>query len=424
MIHGLKLGVAVVGAAALTGSLLSGALASIPGPGVWHQLAHPAAKKYSVSGDLTVTHILKVKSNANIYGNTYLKGRAEVYKGLLVRKGGVRSDSLIVTGPLQAQSATIATNLQAGAVSGSSLALSGTATVGGTLTASGRITGNGVDAGAGGLTTNGSITGGALTVSAITDSGSLSATNLSTAGTLTAGSTTLGGLTVTGPINFNNQAITGLNISNLNLGSATFPTLNVGSALNVGTQSNATSPISLSENNHSVQLGVDSSGNLTVPGLTVNGNFSVAGQSNLTTSQLSAPSQANSTVPGTLTLSGSPINLNGNVTLRNGSDLTMSSSGSNVSHVVAAGDRDLAGTISVTAGVPAAFSSASVTFHHAFASAPIVVVTPTGDPAIGSGSGPKYYVSSSNTGFTLYYDPAPSTSLPTTVTFNYVVIGS
>jgi hypothetical protein len=75
-------------------------------------------------------------------------------------------------------------------------------------------------------------------------------------------------------------------------------------------------------------------------------------------------------------------------------------------HLVAAGG-DVAGTCTVTAS-----TTQLCTFPHAFPSAPIVNLTPTGNP------GGSYWVTATTTDFTI------TLANSGTVTFNYIVIGT
>lgn len=440
MIRGLRLAVSVVGAGALAGSVLTGAFAAVPRPFNTQERAH--AKKYSVNGDLTVTSVLKVNKNLSIYGNTYSHGREEVWKGLVVRAGGIKSDALTVTGPIQAQSAVIATNLQAGAITGTTLALTGAATVGGALSANGKIAGNGVDAGAGGLTTTGASTLGALSASSVADSGALSAGSITTSGTLNAGATTLSGLTVsgavnlananiTGNVNFSNANVTGLNLSSFLQNGATLPTLTVGSS------AATSSPLTVAANGKTASLNVSSTGALTTSGdLAVGGALSVAGAfapGSLTTSTVVAPNASGTSTLGSLTLQGNGISLAGNTTIANGADLAFSTASNSAGHVLATGDVDLAGTVQISAftgQTPSQGVTVTRSFTEPFATQPAVVVTPMSDPGPNLIGPPKIWVTlnqnSSNqyTGFTLHYAPSQTVGASYNVLYAYHVIGS
>ena len=96
--------VSVVGAAALVASVLTNALASQPSP----KLSRPG-RTQTVSGNLTVTGVIHANKNETVYGNLYTKGKAEIYKGLLIRAngltvnaGGVKTDTLDASGALYA----------------------------------------------------------------------------------------------------------------------------------------------------------------------------------------------------------------------------------------------------------------------------------------------------------------------------------
>src|SRR3954447_19058322 len=126
--------VSVVGAGALVASVLTDALASHP------NASGPRPSRAAINSNLNVNGILHVSKNETVYGNFYTKGKAEVYqgltirdKGLNVRAGGIKGDTLDVSGALHAQSGVIdqnlnvTANLQAANISGTSLTLAGAA---------------------------------------------------------------------------------------------------------------------------------------------------------------------------------------------------------------------------------------------------------------------------------------------------------
>lgn len=458
MKNGLKLIVPVLGAGALITSVFSGALASQP-PAP-REFVKNAVKSYTVNGKLTVTDVLRVNKNQSVYGRQYAHGGLQVWKGvsvtnggLTVTSGGVTADALNVKGALSAASATLAGNLQtgtlqSGAINGSTLALTGAATIGGAMNAAGKITGNGLDAGTGGLTTTGNVAGAGFSASSITDSGALSAGSVTTSGSLSAGSGAFSNLQVSGNVNFSNATVTGLNLSNLNLGGSTL------SSLTVGNTSSSSAPLNLGANGKSIALGVNSNGALTIDnlllnsGLTANGNaaiggnLSVLGTGGITSSALSAPIPSGSSAAGALALTGSTITLNGNVvqngntTLSQGKDLILSIGSGVATHVIAAGDADVAGTISVTP--PPSLSSeggttVTVNFTKPYTTVPNVVVTAASNPNQGSSLSvvPSVWVTPNlngstgqYTGFTLHYQVSSTTASPVSVTYNYHVIGS
>jgi hypothetical protein len=458
MRNGLKLIVPLVGVGALMTSSISGALAR-HSPG-FREFIGNSVKSYTVNGKLTVTNVLRVNKNESVYGRQYAHGGLQVWKGmtvtdggLTVTSGGVTADALNVKGALSAASATLAGNLQtgtlqSGAMNGSTLALTGAATVGGVLNVAGRVTGNGVDAGTGGLTTTGNVSGAGFSASSITDSGALSAGSLSTSGSLSAGSAAFNNLQVAGTVNFSNATVTGLNLSSLNLGGSTL------SSLTLGNTSSSSAPLNLGANGKTIALGVNSNGALTLDnlavnsGLTIGGNASVAGNlvvggsGGLTSSLVTAPTPSGASTPGTLALTGSTITLtgnvvhNGNTTFAQGKDLIFTTGSGAATHITAGGDADVAGSLSITppasvSGV--ATATATVNFVEPYTSVPNIVVTATSNPNQGTGLAnvPSVWVTpnlngSTNqyTGFTFHYQVSGTLATPATVTYNYHVIGS
>ncbi len=456
MKNGLRLIVPVLGAGALITSVFSGALAShSPAP---REFLRTAVKSYTVNGKLTVTDVLRVNKNQSVYGRQYAHGGLQIWKGmtvtnggLTVTSGGVTADALNVKGALSAASATLAGNLQtgtlqSGAINGSTLALTGAATIGGVLNAAGRVTGNGVDAGSGGLTTTGNIAGSGFSASSITDSGALSAGSLTTSGSLSAGSAAFSNLQVSGAVNFTNATVTGLNLSSLNLSGSTL------SSLTLGNTSSSSAPLNLGANGRTIALGVSSNGALALDNLAVNsslavggsasigGNLSIGGSGGLTTGVVTAPTPSGSSTPSTLALAGSTIALNGNTihngntTLAQGKDLILSTSIGAATHVTAAGDTDVAGVLSVTPAASVtspgpAVGTAQYNFTEPYTTAPNVVVSASSNP-LQSAQVPAVWVtlnvnsSSQYTGFILHYQVPSTTSNPATVTYNYHVIGS
>jgi hypothetical protein len=414
-----------IGAVALVASVLTNAAASKP------PSQHSAA---TIHGNSAVNGTLHVNGNLNVKKNSYFHGKAEIYKGLLV-KNGLKADALTLSGNFSAAGGTISSNLAVTqGLSANTLAVQGAATVGS------------LDAGSGPIKTTGSLTAGAATVSSLTSTGALSAS-----------AATLGGLTVTGPVDFSHATVTGLNQA----GSYT--------TLTVGAVTSTTPPLTVVENGQSSSIGVNNSTlmlggsaapNVSTAGnLTVGGNLTVTGTSNLSVSSLTAPNAANSTTPGQFTITGNPIvltgavqttssltvggatTLNGNTTLSSGNDLVLpftaqnGSTAANTAHIVATGNRDVAGTVTVT--IPASTAAgtdvtATVNFTRNYAGAPIVVATPASDPGLGQAAGagaPRYWVTPNGsgpyTGFTLHFvTTAPVSANAQTVTFNYHVIGS
>ena len=285
MKKGSKLIVPIVGAGALMTSVFSGALAS-HSPG-FHEFIRNAVKSYTVNGKLTVSDVLRVNKNQSVYGRQYAHGGLQVWKGvtvtnggMTVNSGGVTADALSVKGALSAASATLAGNLQtgtlqSGAINGSTLALTGAATVGGVLTSAGRITGNGMDAGSGGLTTTGNVAGAGFSASSITDSGALSAGSLTTSGSLSAGSAAFNNLQVGGSVNFTNATVTGLNLSSLNLGGSNL------SSLTLGNTSSSSAPLTLAANGKTIALLVNGNGALALDNLAVNSTLAIGGNASV-----------------------------------------------------------------------------------------------------------------------------------------------
>lgn len=451
MSKGLKLTVPMVGAGALMTSVFSGALASHPPAS--HTFFRNAAKSYTVNGRLIVTDVLRVNKNQTVLGRQYAHGGLQVWKGLTVTSGGVTADSLNVKGALSAASATLSGNLQtgtlqAGTMSGNTLALSGAATVGGALNAAGKITGNGLDGGTGGLTTTGNIAGAGVSASSIVDSGALSAGSVTTGGPLSAGSAAFGSLQVAGNVNFSGATVTGLNLSNLNLGGSTL------SSLSVGSTSNSTAPFSLSSNGKTIALGVNGNGALTTDSLAVNsgllvggnsaiaGNLVLSGSGGLTTSLVTAANASGTSTPGPLALTGSTITLsgnvlnNGNTTLGQGKDLIFSTGSGAATHITAGGDGDVTGSLTVTPPgnvTTLGSATATVTFTKPYTSVPNVVVTAVSNPNQGPNLTivpsewvtPTFNASTNQyTGFTFHYQVTSTTSNPSAVTYDYHVIGS
>jgi len=395
--------VSLVGAAALIGTMLTTALASQAPP--LHPYAQSGAKRFSVNGSLTVSNVLKVNNNLNVTGNSYLHGKAEVYKSLLVRSGGftvqsggIKTDSLNDTGPLQAASATFAGNLQAGTISGTGLNLTGAVTVNGKVSATG-----GVDAGSGGLSTSGALTAGALTV--------------------------------TGPVDFTKATVTGINVQP-NLNNATATNLTVSSALTAGSVTagatgSSNNPLTLAANGQTAALGVNSAGAVTVNNLAVTGTLTLAQTGGLTVPSVQAPTPAGSSQQA-LAVEGNGITLNGTTTLNNGSDLafTTPNSGS-ASHMLANGDRDVAGTVTINVPIsanPGGDNQATVTFLKAFTQQPAITLTALGDPEPGSAAAPKVYYTltasgSQYTAFTVHLSPAAAVTQAYTANFTYRVAG-
>ena len=400
--------VAVPAAVVLAGSVLTGAFAK--GPVAVRDLVRQQTKHYTVNGSLQVNDVLKVKKNDSVYGALYAHDSAQIWKGLLVRNG-LKVDTINNTGPLQAQSATITNALQAGAMSGTSIATTGDANIGGSLAAHGKVTANGVDAGAGGLTTSGTITG-----STLTSNGALAVT----------GATTLsGGLTVSGSVNFSNANITGLNVGNINL-NLSGATAN---SFTVGTPSSTAAPLNVSANGHTAAVGVTSGGALSTDSIATNsdvvagGNFIVHGSGGVTSNLVTAPLGSDNTL-GALTLQGSTVSLNGTLNFNNHGDINLSQASGAASHVNANGDTDVSGTLAVTIGNSAGTFTNNYTYIKPYAKEPAVTVTPNSD----LGAGDRYWVTpieSNNqyTGFTLHVATTTAPANSFNGTFYYVVLG-
>lgn len=380
----LKFVAVMAASGALVASVLSTALAGQSQPAGSKKM-----KTYTAPGNLTVKGVLRVNKNNSIYGRFYAHGGAQVWQGLTIRSGVLKTDALEVTGPGPAlfQSATIANNLQAGAITTTTISATGAATIGGRLTA------NGVDAGAGGLVTTGNIQGAALTASSITDTGALGVS-----GPLTGSSGTFGNLKATGVVDFSGAEVRGLSPSG---GSGTFGQLNVG---NTGSTN---PPLTVIANNKQAQIGVNSGGALQVsPDLAVTGSLSAAG---------------NAAFGGTLTVGGG-TGFNGGTTIGNGSDLAFTApSAGGASHVLANGDRDVAGIVRVgVSATPNGETISTVTYKKPYGTEPIVVLTPASDP----GAGSRFWARpvGNFSGFDVHYVTGSGGSGE--VAFYYHVIGS
>lgn len=436
----------VIGAGTLMATVFSGVLASHPPAS--RGFSRSAVKAYTVNGRLTVTDVLRVNKNQSVYGRQYAHGGLQVWKGLTISNGGVNADSLSVKGALSAASGTFSGNLQtgtlqSGAIGGTTLALTGAGTVGGALNVAGKVTGNGVDAGSGGVTTTGNVAGAGFSASTITDSGTLSAGSITTSGSLSAGSAAFGSLQVAGNVNFSGATVTGLNLGGSNL-----------SSLTVGNTANSSAPLNLSANGKTIPLGVNGNGALTVDNLAVNsgvsvggngsiaGNLVLGGSGGLTTSLVTAPNTSGTSTPGPLGITGSTITLtgntitNGNATFGQGGDIFLSVVSGNASHINASGDGDVAGSFTVTPPANQATESdttVTVNFTQPYTTVPNVVVTATSNPNQGTTGTvvPSVWVApnlngSTNqyTGFTFHYMVSSTSNSPTTVKYNYHVLGS
>lgn len=428
----LRVAVATVGAGALVSSVFTNALASQSHPAELKSTTH---KTYGINGNLKVTGVLRVNKNNSVYGRLYAHGGEQVWNrllihtgGVVVSSGGVQTDTLTVAQAATLQgSLTVGGNLQAAAISGSTLSLTGAATVGGKLTS------NGVDAGAGGLTTSGAVSTGALTATSIVTNGALQAGTLTAGGLTVQGNVDLSRASITGTIDFSHATVTGINLGGIG---SNFSSLTVGAA------GSTTSPLTISENNQTATLGVNSSGQLVTPGLSttsnlavagngsLTGNLTVAGSGGVTTSVVTAPTPTGGTL-GALTLQGNGISLAGHTTLVAGNDLILGSTTTGTataSHILANGNGDVAGSVQITTTTGQSTgteSTVSKTFTRAYAATPIVVVTPIQDPAGGNGSvPPRYWVTATQSGFTLHYIPGTAVATGYSVTFNYHVIGS
>lgn len=408
----LSLGVSGLAAAALAVSAFSGAFASAPA--AVHEFA-AALKTSKFNGNIKATGTIHANKNLSSGGRMYAHGGAQVWKGLLVQNG-IKTDGLDVTGVVNAQSATVTGNLQAGAIAGNSLSLTGSATVGGTLSASGLLTASGgIDAKSGTITTTG-----ALTADSGTFAHTVTAGSLSTLGSLTAGATTVTGLTVSGPVNFTNAQINfaGAQVTGLNGTSG-------GSAntLSVGTSTGTSSPLTILENSKSSTIGVDTAGNL------------VLGP--ITTTSLAAPSTGvnvnNNGSQSALAISGNPINLTSNTSLTGGSDLTLGKGTNTASHLMASGNGDVSGVVTINNIHDTSEYTSTVSFAKPYTSTPSVVLTATGsapDPGTtGAGSAPVVWVtytqnsSNSYTSFTVHYHETATVTGTNSVTYNYIVVG-
>jgi hypothetical protein len=272
-----------------------------------------------------------------------------------------------------------------------------------------------------------------LTASSVNDSGQLSAGSISTSGALTANSISTSGtvqansLKVTSGVDFTGANVTGLTLSNLNLNNATVQGFNVTNSLVAGSTSLTTgSPLTLEQNGQTAGVGVNSSGAVTAAALAVTGSTGIT-----------APILQSASSSSQLTLQGAPVVIKGattlsnNTTLAGGSDLTLSaasSSSGTATHIISAGDTDLAGQLSLTVPNNTAagteVTSSTFTFAKAYGSTPIVVITPTSDTFDAAAGAARYWVSTTSSGFSIHYVPTAKTgTVDRTITFNYVVIG-
>ncbi|GAC1623375.1 MAG: hypothetical protein NVS4B2_00290 [Chloroflexota bacterium] len=419
-------------ASILVGSVLTVASANAPGPS--QDLIHARAKHFTVAGSLQVNDVLKVRRNMSVYGILYAHNSEQVWKGLLVRDG-LKADVVNDSGPLQAQSATIANALQAGSITGASVTATGNADVGGTLAVAGKMSGNGVDAGPGGLATTGAVTAGSVNTNGQISGSSLTAAgNIGAGGTLTVqGATTLsGGTTITGNLNLTNASISGLSLSNLNLNGATV------NSFNIGTPTGTAAPLNISANGRTANLGVNANGALTVDSLvtnnalTVGTSLAVNGAGGVTAATLQAPA-ASGGGQGVLTLQGGSIQLNGTVNIGNESDIILSQASGAASHILANGNTDVAGksTVSVAAGaVPTGGYSVDVNYSKAYTNEPAVGLTPASDSNVGKSGPSKYWVtakinsSGQYTGFTIHVYPPQDVPSSFNASYYYTVIGT
>jgi hypothetical protein len=480
---GWKYILAAVSAGALVGSLVSTAFAGKPG-GTGAALQSHAPTGLSVGGALTVDGVAKFNSNLNVSKKPlYAHGGAQVWKslkvnqggltvadgvsiqkgGLTVSAGGTHTDSLLVDTSMKAADAEISGNVTSGPIAstgsivGTSFTAAGSGSTGGTLNLSnGNNTVALTNTGNSTISTTGTISAGNLTTT-----GTFSAANLSTAGQLTTGSivdngtlqaqavaasgsiqgqsvtatgtvqATTGNLTnlnVTGAINFTNATVTGLSLSQLS-GSGQL------AALTVGTTSATTPPFTVSENSKTAQIGVNSSGAVTVDnlavgsGLTLSGGLTLPGNTSTTgliASQIAGPGNT----PGALTITSSGLNINGpigaggDLTLKSGHDLELSTGTGFASHIDANSDADVAGV--VTVHIPAAglgpFTQ-SVPFSVPYSTAPMVQLTPTVKPSQFSTAGVNYWVVPSSSGFIVNVAPDVAAGTAYDLSFDYQVVG-
>jgi hypothetical protein len=197
--------------------------------------------------------------------------------------------------------------------------------------------------------------------------------------------------------------------------------------LTLGAATQTSSPLVLSENNKTVSLGVNTAGNATVDSLvttSTTAGLTVTGTAGVVTPLLQGLPTSGTTVPGVLSLQGTEINLNGAVHIVNFNDLTFSTSasGAAASHILAQGDRDVAGTITLTIPTGTGTGSANVTFVKPYSTAPAVIITPQSDPDPERTAAPKMFVTASTTGFTITEVPAGSETAAHQITFAYHVI--
>jgi hypothetical protein len=312
------------------------------------------------------------------------------------------------------------------------------------------------------LSTNGSVTAGSvvdngtLQAQAIATAGAVQAQSVTATGTVQGNAVNAGSMTVTNAVNANTANLTNLKVTGaIDFTNATVTGLTLGnlggsvSTLTVGATSANTPPLSVSENGQTAQVGVNGSGAVTVNNLnvgtalqvggagTVTGNLTVGGSltlnnglslpGNTTTTGLLASEITGTLVssnPGPLSINSSALTINApttalnTVTLAGGSNLALSTGSSVASHIIANGDTDVSGTLTVPiSGGP--LYSASYTFTQTYSSTPVVVVTPVSPSA--TDVGPiRYWVTPHAGSFTITVGGSPSVP---NVTFDYVVIG-
>jgi hypothetical protein len=433
------------------------------------------AKKYLYAhGGAQVWNVLTDHGSLTVQnGETIQKG------GLNVQAGGTNTDTLVVGASMKAADAEITGNLASGPINstgpitGTAFTAAGSGSTGGSLTLTNGTnnvtltnTGNSTlsttgTISAGGLTTSGSFSAGTLsttgqfTAGSIVDNGTLQASAIAASGaiqgqsltttgaiqgsavtagtisatnTVTANTANLTTLKVTGGVDFTNATVTGLSLNNLT------GTL---SSLTIGATSGTTPPLAVQENGQTAQVGVNGSGALTVSNLNVGSGLTVGGALTLTggltlpgttaatglvASQISGPGSS----PGALSINSNSLTLNAptsalnTLTLSSGSNLALTASGTSASHIVANGDTDVAGTLTVPISGPGPWHVDSPAFSVTYSGAPDVVVTPTGSTASGDPGAIRYWVTTHTNGFTINVN---GTTAQSNITFNYVVIG-
>jgi hypothetical protein len=158
--------------------------------------------------------------------------------------------------------------------------------------------------------------------------------------------------------------------------------------------------------------------------LDLSNNLSVAGNFTVDASNGNTVVSGNTDIAGVVAVGGGTVPTNSRLMVNNGhwtslqgSTPTAAAAGANVTSAALANETDVAGTIDITtSGSPASGAQATVTFDAAYATAPIVVLT----PANAAAAGEQVYVTRTTSGFTVNFVGTPTAS--TSHEFYYQVI--